>query len=50
MRTITRFALLPKKIEGKWIWLRNYKVEQVWYYTGWDSDFFEWITVNRKLR
>jgi hypothetical protein len=31
MRTIFKFAWIPKEILGEWIWLERYKVHQAFY-------------------
>lgn len=51
-RTVSKFLFLPKKIHGKWYWLRKYTVTQVfkkYAHVSFYNNTADWINVKYEI-
>lgn len=44
-----KFAWLPTKVEGRWIWLKQYWVRERWFETYGGFAPSRWVEMNRTL-
>jgi hypothetical protein len=51
-RTRRVFAFLPRRVAGRWLWLRRHTVVERWEYVDYDyfqeHDRYEWEVIERR--